>query len=399
MPGPSRREVLVGSLAGLVAASPAHAAPPLPVVDWLRRRSEPPFRVPDDFVGLHSDHGLGKAVPPPTYPYDAIRSHDTDDGDGWPALQWARIEREPGRYDWTAVDRWIAAHPGRTRVWVLFGCPSFYQKYPGEPWRYPYLPGGGSPPRNPIVAAGIVRALLARHPGQIHYVELWNEPNFGPSRGGIDGRWPQYVRDPGFFTGSARDLATLARVVKSALPEGVRLMAGAWEGQSESEGLGNSLVRFSNAPDDAGGVGRDHIDALSVHHYTYHNDPNSMIAELRAYRRRFAEAGYAAELPLFLTEVGAEAPKAWSRTAPLPEEKRISLMRWLLIPAALGISAVYLYKHSSLHTLGDPAGDPLIGRSISEARSALRGRTVIEAAVLKDESVWLSFTDGTAVRA
>lgn len=395
-----RRALMAGmAVAALALPPPVLAAPPDRVVDWLRREADGPFRIPDDYVGLHSDHGMGKPVPTPDYPYDAIRSHDTDDAEDWPATQWARIEREPGRYDWSAVDRWIGAHPGRTRVWVLFGCPAFYQKYPGEPWRYPYLPGGGSPPRDPAVAAAFIRALLTRHPEAFHFIEIWNEPNFGPRRGGANGRWPIYSRVPGFFTGTAADLAELARVVKGALPRGVKLMAAGWESQAREGGPGNSLIRFSLAPDGAGGIGRDHVDAMTVHAYTFNNDPNSMIEELRSYRKRFAEAGYAPDLPAYVTEVGAEAPIVWTRDNPVIADKIRNVKRWLLIPAALGFSGVFLYKHSNLPTLGDPARDPSIGRAIGEIRNAVRGRTVERAAVLADGSIWLSFADGATVRA
>ena len=350
-------------------------------------------------MGLHSDHGLGAPVPPPDYPFDAVRSHDTDDARLLPALQWALIEVQPGRYDWTAVDRWIAAHADKTRVWVLFGCPTFYQKYPGEPWRYPHLPGGGSPPRDPAVAAAFVRALLVRHPGRIRFVEIWNEPNFGPGRGVAEGRWPEHSREPGFFTGTAADLAALARAVKGALPEGVQLMAGAWDSQARNSSPANSLLRFSRAPDGAGGLGRDHVDALSVHAYTFKNDPNSMIDELRGYRQRFADAGYRPGLPAYVTEVGAEAPMAWSRDQPAASDKIRAVKRWLLIPAALGFSGVYLYKHSNLRTLGDPARDPSIGKAIAEVRDAVRGRTIVEAARLRDDTIWIAFADGTTVNA
>lgn len=405
----SRRDVLAGAAAlGIVGASGASVGglgrafaggPPLAVADWLHRASDAPFQIPDDFVGLHSDHGLGKAVPPPDYPYDAIRSHDTDDGDLWPATQWSRIEREPGVYDWRGVDAWIAAHPGRTRVWVLFGCPAFYQKYPGEPWRYPYLPGGGSPPRDPDHAARFIDALLRRHPGAIRFVEIWNEPNFGPGRGGANGRWLPNMTSPGFFTGTASDLAGLARHVKAVLPPGVGLMAGAWEGQGLDGGAGNSLIRFSQAPDGHGGRGRDHVDVLSVHTYTYRRDPNALIAELRGYRQRFREAGYRPGLPIYVTEAGAEAPGAWSAEQPPLPEKIQTLKRWLLIPAALGFSAVFLYKHSIMATLGDPARTPAIGQAIAEVRGSLRGRVLIQAARLADDSIWLAFADGTAVSA
>jgi hypothetical protein len=403
---PSRRWLGQGLFAGAATVALgwlAHARetapkPPLSVADWLHRPEEPAFPIPLDYVGLHSDHGLGKPVPPPDYPYDAIRSHDADDADDWPATQWARIERQPGVYDWRWVDAWFAAHRGKTCIWVLFGCPTFYQKYPGEPWRYPYLPGGGSPPREPSVAAAFVHALLARHPGKVQFVEIWNEPNFGWSRGGFDERWRPGMPQPGFFTGTPRDLAALARAVRAVLPAGVKLMAGAWESQSQ-RGPANSLMRFSLAPDGAGGHGRDHVSALSVHAYTYKDDPNTLIGELRDYRQRFAEAGYPPGLPLYVSEVGAEAPLYWTAERPPLARKVLTMKRWMMIPAALGYSGVYLYKHSYMRTLGDPAREPALARAIADSREALRGRNLSAAARLADDTLWLAFTDGTTIRA
>ncbi|MGE0698653.1 MAG: hypothetical protein AB7O57_06115 [Hyphomicrobiaceae bacterium] len=377
----------------------AAAAPPRRVADWLHRASDPPFRVPLDYVGLHSDHGLGKAVPAPTYAYDATRAIDVDDGIDMPATQWSLIEREPGSYDWRAVEAWIKAHPGKTRIWVLFGTPTFHQKYPGEPWRYPYLPGGGSPPRDPAAAARFIRSLLDRFPGQIRFIEVCNEPNFGYGPGASAGRWTKAMGRPGFFTGTPEDLAALSRSVRAVLPKGVELMAGAWEGQSEGGSPLNSLLRFSRASDGAGGFGRDHVDALSVHSYTYHHDPNKMIAELRGYRQRFAEAGYRPGLAAYVTEAGAEAPGTWSATHPPLADKVRIMKRWLLIPAALGYSGTYLYKHSIMPTLGDPAREPALGAAITAMRDALRGRLLVEAARLIDDSIWLSFADGTTVEA
>lgn len=375
-------------------------APGGEVKQWLREPGDAPFAVPRDYVGLHSDHGLGGSTPSPTYPYDAVRSHDVSDTAGFPATQWARIEQAPGRFDWRAVDDWIAAHPGKTRIWVLFGCPLFYQKYPGEPWRYPYLPGGGSPPRDPRVAAAFVTALLARHPGKIAFVEIWNEPNFGwkghdPSRD----RWTPTMEKPGFFTGTASDLAGLARAIKAVLPAGVKLMAGAFEGQGTSASKLNSLLRFSAAPDGAGGIGRDHVDVLSVHCYTYKNDPNRLIDELKGYDARFREAGYAPTLPRYVTECGAEAPQFWTAATPPLGDKLKNIKRWCMIPAAFGYSGVYLYKHSILRTLGDPAKVPEIGRAIGSMRAGLKGKRIMSAALMADDSVRLTFDDGSQLQA
>jgi hypothetical protein len=400
--GIDRRTVAAGIVASIAAPTRLDAAapikPPASVADWLHSETTAPFAIPRDYLGIHSDHGLGAATPAPQYAYDAIRSHDVNDAQGRPVTQWAQVERTPGQYDWRAVDAWFVAHPAKTRIWVLLGCPKFYQKFPDEPWLYPYLPGGGSPPKHPRSAADFIAALLARYPGMIDFIELWNEPNFGWS-GNDAGRDRWRMAKPGFFTGTAADLAALARAVRAVLPPSVKLMAGAWEGQDASTSLTNSLLRFSAAPDGAGGMGRDHVQALSVHAYTYNNDPNAIIAVLRNYIARFAQAGYPAKMDRYVTEVGAEAPVFWSTRAPQMADKIRAVKRWCMIPAALGYKGVYLYKHSLERTLGDPARTPDLSGAIDQMRHSLRGRTLTAAARLVDDTIWLAFADGSTVRA
>jgi hypothetical protein len=70
-----------------------------------------------------------------------------------------------------------------------------------------------------------------------------------------------------------------------------------------------------------------------------------------------------------------------------------------MIPAMLGYRGVYLYKHSELNTLGDPARVPEISAAIAEMRDGLRGKTMAAAALLDDDTLWVSFTDGMELRA
>ena len=392
--------VAAASAASMLVGCEPPARTPVPAERWLIKPTDPPFDIPADFLGLHSDHGLGGPTPAPDYPYDSVRSHDVSDGEGFPATQWSRIERAPGEYDWRGVERWIAAHPGKTRIWVLFGCPVFHQKYPGEPWPYPYLPGGGSPPKDPQAAARFIAALLARFPREFRFVELWNEPNmnFTGTDPNLD-RWLPGAPKPPFFSGTAADLAAMGRAVRQVLPEAVRLIGCGWEGQSKGRSMKNSLLRFSAAPDGAGGRGMDHLQALSVHSYTYGNDPNKLIDELADYDSRFEKAGYPSTMPRYLTECGVESPGHWTETTPSIEQKALTIRRWCLITAAMRYSAIYLYKHSLVKTLGDPAANPALGKAITDMRNGLRNRRLRAAALLKDETVWLSFEDGTELRA
>ena len=116
-----------------------------------------------------------------------------------------------------------------------------------------------------------------------------------------------------------------------------------------------------------------------------------------SYRQRFTDAGYQAGLPVYVTECGAEAPEAWSLSRPPLVQKIRTLQRWLMIPAALGYSGLYLYKHSVMRTLGDPAAMPVLGEAITATRNALRGRSLTAAAVLADETIWTTFSDGTSL--
>lgn len=410
-PQTSRRTVLAGlGLAGLggagilsvLANQPGAAdAAPERVKDWLRKPGGTPFEIPLDFMGLHSDHGVSNQAPPPTYPYDAIRSHDVDNGHDQPATQWADIEVAPGKFDWRLTDKWFETHVGKTLIWVLFGCPAFYQKYPGEPFTFPDRPGGGSPPRDPQMAANFVSELLARYPDRIDFLEIWNEPNFGPGTDPLKDRWTPDLGDAGWFTGTAGDLAEMARVVRGVLPAKTKLMAGAWAWQAADgdDGPDNSVLRFGAAPDGAGGKGLDHVDALSVHLYTYRFDPNSLINELRNYDKLFAKSGYPSTMRRYVTETGAWDPGKFTQTTPPMDEKVRIMKRWCLIPAALGYSGVYLYKHSTLGTMGDPANFPEIATAITEMRNGLRGKRLEQAAVLADDTIWLKFEDGSSLRA
>ena len=403
----SRRHVLAGLAAtgaAAMAATGTEAAtvnPPAGVKDWLLAEGQSPITIPLDYLGIHSDHGVSPRVKAPTYPYDAIRSHDVDNGNDEPATQWADIEKRPGIFDWRGPDAWFNTHKDKTRIWVLFGTPQFYQKYPGEPFPYPTHPGGASPPRDPNDAAKFVKAVLDRYPGKVHFLEIWNEPNFGQGTDPHLTRWQPNKDNPAWFSGTASEMAEMARAVKAVLPKDVKLMAGAWAWQAQADQLNpqNAVLRFSAAPDGAGGIGRDHVDVISTHLYTYHNDPNARIEEIRSYERLFDQAGYPKTMLRYATEAGAWYPGVYTETTPPVPQKVIEIKRFCMIPAAMGYAGVYLYKHSNLVSLGDPAKVPEISAAIGEMRNGLRGKTLLRAALLEDDTIWMSFSDGTQLRA
>ena len=394
-----------GALAPLTASGcdrrkPADQIGGVPVKTWLKRPGSGSFVIPDDYLGMHTDNGSNPRTAAPTYHYDAVRTVDAEDWQEMPLTHWARIERSPGEYHWAEVDKWMDAQRGKTVVWTVFGCPRFYQRYPDEPWAYPYLPGGGSPPRNPRDAANFVKALLQRYGERIRLIEIWNEPNFASK--GVDPlrhRWTPEFGKPAFFTGTPAELAQLARAIKDVLPPFAKAIGCAWEGQSEVSNRYNSLIRYSEAPDGLGGKGRDALDAISVHSYTSDGDANKIVEVLLGYEACFEKAGYPKDMPRYLTEVGVEQPKVWTRDNPAMAEKIRMIRRWCMVPAALNYRGVYLYKHALMRTLGDPSRTPEISRTIGDLRDGLRGREVVQGAELQDGTIWLRFGDGAEMRA
>lgn len=370
------------------------------VKTWLKRPGTPAVVIPDDFLGMHIDTGSNPRTPPANYPYDGARTVDSEDWEEMPVTHWARIERKPGEFSWREVDKWMDAQRGKTVIWTLMGCPKFYQRYPDEPWAYPYLPGGGSPPRDPQAAGNFVKALLERYGDRIRFIEVWNEPNFASK--GVDPlrhRWTPEFGKPAYFTGTPADLAQLALALKKAVPAFAKVMGCAWEGQSDVSNRFNSLLRFSAAPDGAGGKGRDHVDVISVHSYTYDGNPNTIVRELVGYEACLDKAGYPKTMPRYLSEVGVERPKFWTADSPSMAHKILTIQRWCLVPAALGYKGVYLYKHALMRTLGDPARTPELASAIGDLRNRLRGREVTQGAELEDGTIWLRFGDGQEMRA
>lgn len=362
---------------------------------WLVRAEDAPVTVRSDFFGVHVETSTGwpsyETVPPPTYPFGLVRSLDHN-GPGLEVdLQWARLETAPGVYDFAPVERWIAETPSKTRIFTVSGTPAFHQKYPGEAWRYPYLPGGGSPPADPSAVAAFVDALLTRFANQIHYVEIWNEPNFYFGSDTDATRWDsaatQQYGTPPFFSGTASDLARMARAVVGILGGRAKLMAGAWEGQSEASPA-NSMARFSAASDGEGGAGKDSVQAFSFHHYMYTNNPNDIVATIDGYRARLSEQGYPSDVEFHCSEIGHEAPTPASTLSDGDVARNI--VRATAIAAAMRVATIAWYKHSSEVQLKAPFKNPVVSDAMGRA-STLAGKTIRQAALLKDKRVWVRF--------
>jgi len=127
---------------------------PGPVKTILNTAADP-IQVPSHFMGMHRSLNVASwmtnafsEIPAPQYNYGVVRNLRVEvDGQEERGF-WSNIEVAPGVYDWSYMDKWFAANAGHPVMFMIYGTPSFYQKYPGEPSRWPSWRGIGSPPSN-----------------------------------------------------------------------------------------------------------------------------------------------------------------------------------------------------------------------------------------------------------
>lgn len=169
--------------------------------------------VPNTFFGLHINRAITEW---PAAPFGSIRLWDTGTG-------WAQINRQPGRYNWQMLDRWLEMAKqhsvdvmytmGRTPVWAQCGpdTPSRCEQAgdpPGSNCAYNanaipmaggngqcYWPGdlntdgSGSNQhwKDWVTALATHSAGLGGNYAHIRFYEIWNEVNVSPPNGG--GMW------------------------------------------------------------------------------------------------------------------------------------------------------------------------------------------------------------------
>lgn len=397
--------------------------PPAAVTTWI---TQSPVSVPADFMGIHSDFVAGATYPvEPTFmaSIGAVRSLDHDPDRGWTTrLCWAAIEQSAGVYTWDYLDDWVAEHSGKTMIYVIERCPSFYAKYTTSYNLYPSFPNSSSPPSDWTKAVDLCSAIMARYPGETILFELWNEPNFGwaDGAGGAITAGNMYTTrmtdafvawaglSGPFFIGTAVDLADGAKALYNG---GIRpLICGAWEGQTTDSNV-NCFRRFADAPCSGGGTGKDFIDYWSFHSYTYDGDGRKVLAEGQAYKALATTLGI--DKPFMLTEIGHESPTLANTLGDTAHATNV--IRWAYIAAALGCKALHLYNldsaapsggsaeakylkyYSATETTAKQNANAATSAAIVTA-SAVAGKTIGQAARLSDGTIWVEFTDGTSVR-
>ena len=128
-----------------------------------------PFVIPPTFFGMHSQDTALESIT-----YGAWRNLSA-------FVDWCYIETSDNGYDagqLTKLDAMIAkcVAQGRDVVWCFANTPTWASRTPAsvDP---AYTNGSAWTPANFANLTRFINVLLTRYPGQIQYVEGWNEPN------------------------------------------------------------------------------------------------------------------------------------------------------------------------------------------------------------------------------
>ena len=207
-------------------------------------------------------------------------------------FDWARIELEPGKFDFSVYDPWVEQlAEKRMRVLpILFNPPAFHSSKPATGANR-----GTYPPKRPDDVTAFARALVERYGPKgsfwedtdapktpIRSWQIWNEPNlpiYWPA--GPDAR--QYTELLGAAHRAIKKADPQAEVVTAGLPNSER-------GIPYQQYLGEML--------DAGAG--EVMDVMAIHPYA--TNVAGAMAAVRRTRRSLSARGL--DKPIWITEIG-----------------------------------------------------------------------------------------------
>jgi len=280
------------------------------------RASAATTQAPPGFVGLVSDDAFWGTDADPT----RQRTMATISGTGARVLRqsfyWSLIEPQPGRYDFSLYDGYVAAaaNANLSILPILFDPPAFRSARPASGARR-----GTYPPANysefAFFAATLVRRygpggeFWQRHPElpqlPIRSWQVWNEPN-------IPVYWPSGPNPAEY----AAMLRAVGQGIKAVDPGATVATAGL----NESE-LGIKLVPFLQGMYRAGAKGS--FDALALHPYAPGSD--LVVAQVRRAVRELRRNGDDART--LITELGWATGSASRRALVVSEAGQSALIR------------------------------------------------------------------------
>jgi hypothetical protein len=322
------------------------------------------IRVPRVFFGLH-DGSLA------SYGHLTVGSVRLWDA----GVSWRDVETAPGVYDWSRLDALVAAarRHGVEVTLVLAMTPSFYG------------PSSTSPPTDLARFADYVRAVMTRYRDVdgsrgIENYQVWNEGNVST-----------------FWTGTPHQLAQLTRVVdevRDQVDPHARVVAPSfavrlpyeqrWMAEYEAQRLdGVPVWRYvdANAPS---------LYPKAVYGHRI-GGPEDAMRLLSQVRRRLADVGVPAGLPVWGSELNYGVESGSRAATPISERRQVAnVMRTYLLGAARGLARVFWYRYDwgYVPSLGGTLGNTLLtvpgswdqvtpaGRALDTVQRWLHGRLV-----------------------
>ncbi|MFI5843975.1 cellulase family glycosylhydrolase [Catenuloplanes sp. NPDC051500] len=294
--------------AGGPASSPATAGP------WssqaLGASPSPPPPARDERAGV-AIPGIRLLYADPAPDLDRVAAL----GVGWVRFDaaWSEIEIARGAFDWTRLDRGVAAaHDRGLSVLLILGTTARWARPPGAEWHH-----GPATPEQRAGFASFASRAATRYRGRVAAWEIWNEPNLPIA-------WSP-APDPEAYHAL---LAEAYPAIHAAAPGAVVLSGGTGGGPT-----GMATLDWYRALYDLGLRGV--CDAVAVHPYPDAPDPDSgEMAAARRVRTLMNERGDAGK-PLWGTETGA--PTGGSPS--IDERAQATLLRalyllWRELPGA-----------------------------------------------------------------
>jgi hypothetical protein len=369
--------------------------------------TDPPRALPDQFYGWHRDSNMGLEQ----YNFAVHRSWDYDDGTGAGMTLWAYINPASGQFDWSGVDSWINNTQGKKRVFCFSWTPEWAtdpaaNKTPSL--RYPGFRYGAYAPRDMAFVTAFVNTFYARYtPAQVPIFEVWNEPETGSN---VDPASTNADPAMAFYADTMTKLVEITRAVKLAVPPGVQVWGGGWEGDSS---YGKNSTLFLKTSDGAGGHGADHIDVLSFHPYEYSYEYHNTYREAGGYRDQLQRVATdlgkpaVAMIPIASSEAGHEAPDGYNGLASSTDETTVARgmkqMVGFAVASAIkhGCIAQVLYADKTNgRTFRGPINSSVALRAAADYCNAVNGGRVVRQCYVKpnggqDPAVWIRFDDNT----
>jgi polysaccharide biosynthesis protein PslG len=266
----------------------------------------------------------------PTVPVGAVRLWDT-------GTTWKDIETEPGTYDFTRLDAYVAvARAHRSRVTLVLGqTPAFHVAAGAALPRGQELMGAGATRiPEPHAWRAYVRAVARRYAGQIEALQVWNEGNV-----------------PGFWSGTPRGLARLTSIARAVVGDVNRARATHLRLVAPS-----FVARTNTGPMDRywqqriGGRSMNSlVDAVALSLYPVtHGGPESGVARLAYLRRAILDVRRVTK-PVWTTEVNYGMVKGGS-TEPVvelsPARQAAFVARTYLLQGAADVRRIFWYGWS-----------------------------------------------------